>query len=69
MKQKAVSLKKVNKIDKPLANLTTMMKKKNQISKIKNKKGEITTTTKVIQGIIRDNFEKILKIDSLEILK
>jgi hypothetical protein len=29
MKQKAVSLKKINKIDRPLANLTKMMREKN----------------------------------------
>jgi hypothetical protein len=32
-------------IDKPLANLTTM-RKKTQISKIRNEKGEITRSTK-----------------------
>jgi hypothetical protein len=40
MKQKAGSLKKINKIDKPLANLTKMSRKKTQISKIRNTKGE-----------------------------
>jgi hypothetical protein len=39
MKQKAVSLKKINKIDKPLANLTKIRKEKTQIRKIRNKKG------------------------------
>jgi transcriptional accessory protein Tex/SPT6 len=37
---------KINKIDKPLANLTKMRKEKNQINKIINEKGEITTNTK-----------------------
>jgi hypothetical protein len=32
---------------------------KTQISKIRNKKGEITTNTKEIQGIIRDYFENL----------
>jgi hypothetical protein len=31
--------------------------KKTQISKIRNAKGEITTITKEIQGIIREHFE------------
>jgi hypothetical protein len=31
--------------------------KKTQISKIRNAKGEITTNTTEIQGIIRDYFE------------
>jgi hypothetical protein len=45
--------KKINKIDKPLANLTKMRRENTQISKIGNEKGEITTNTKEIQGIIR----------------
>jgi hypothetical protein len=36
-----------------------MKKEKTQISKIRNAKGEITTNTKEIQGIIRDFFESI----------
>jgi hypothetical protein len=35
---------KINKIDRPLANLTKM-REKTQISKIRNAKGEITTNT------------------------
>jgi hypothetical protein len=33
----------MNKIDKPLANLTKMRRGKAQVSKIRNLKGEITT--------------------------
>jgi hypothetical protein len=37
-----------------------MRREKTQISKIRNVKGEITTNTmEVIQGIIRDYFEKL----------
>jgi hypothetical protein len=36
-----------------------MKRKKNKISKIRNAKGEITTNTKEIQGIIRDYFTYI----------
>jgi hypothetical protein len=50
---KADSLKKMNKRDKTLANLTKMRMKKTQINKIKNEKGEITTNTKEIQGTKR----------------
>jgi hypothetical protein len=50
-------LKKINKIDRPLANLTKIRKEKTQISKIKNAKEEITTNTMEIQEIIRDYFE------------
>jgi hypothetical protein len=46
MKQKACSLRKINKIDRPLANLTEMRREKPQISKIRNAKGEITTNIK-----------------------
>jgi hypothetical protein len=39
-----------------------------QISKIRNKKGEITTNCKEIQGIIRDYFENLYsnKLENLE---
>jgi hypothetical protein len=40
MKQKAGSLKKLNKIDRPLANLTKMKREKTQISKIRKVKGD-----------------------------
>jgi hypothetical protein len=43
----------MNKIDRSLANLTKMRRKKAQISKIRNTKGEIKTNTKEIQGIMR----------------
>jgi hypothetical protein len=49
MKQKAGSLKYINKIDRPLANMTKMRREKTQISKIRNAKGEITTNTMEIQ--------------------
>jgi hypothetical protein len=39
MKQKSGSLKKINKINKPLANLTKMKREKTQNSKMRNKKG------------------------------
>ena len=44
---------KINKIDKPLANV---IKKKgeNQINKIRNEKGEVTTDNTEIQRIIRE---------------
>jgi hypothetical protein len=68
MKQKACSLRKINKIDRPLANLTEMRREKTQISKIKNAKGEITTNTMEIEGIIRDCLENLYskKFENLE---
>jgi hypothetical protein len=35
------------------------MREKTQIGKIRNEKGEVTTNTKEIQGIIRDYFKKL----------
>jgi hypothetical protein len=58
-KQKADSLKKINKIDKPLANMTKMRSEKTQISKIRNENGKKTINTKEIQGIIRDYFQNL----------
>jgi hypothetical protein len=67
-KQKAGSLKKINKIERLLANLTKMRREKTQISKIRNAKGEITTYTMEIQEIIRDYFENLYsnKFEDLE---
>ena len=42
-KDKSWFFKKINKIDKPLARLTKKKRKKNQINKIRNENGEITT--------------------------
>jgi uncharacterized coiled-coil DUF342 family protein len=60
--------KKINKIDKLLANLTKMRREKTQISKIRNKKGDITTNTKEIQEIIRNYIENLYsnKSENLE---
>jgi hypothetical protein len=45
-----------------------MRREKTQISKIRNTKGEITTNTMEIQGIIRDYFENLYsnKFENLE---
>ena len=44
----------MNKIDKPLARLIKKQREKNQINKIRNENGEITTDNSDIQRIIRD---------------
>ena len=44
---------RINKIDKPLANLIKKKREKTQINKIMNEKGEITTNTKEIQTILK----------------
>jgi hypothetical protein len=42
----------------PMANLMKMRREKTQINKIRNEKGEITTKTTEIHGIISTYFEK-----------
>ena len=44
-KPEAGSLKKINKIDKPLARLTKGLRDSIQINKIRNEKGDITSET------------------------
>jgi hypothetical protein len=39
------------------------MRKKTQINKIRNEKGDITTNTKEIQGIIRDALKTYMQIN------
>ena len=45
---------KINKIAKPLARLIKKKREKNQINKIGNEKGEVTTDNAEIRRIIRD---------------
>jgi hypothetical protein len=65
---KSLFFEKINLIDKPLANLTKIRKEKTQINKIRNEKGETTTNTKEIYGLIRDYFENLYlnKLENLE---
>ena len=48
---------KINTIDKPLARLIKKKREKNQINKIRNEKGEVTTDNEETQRIIRDYYE------------
>ena len=43
----------INKTDKPLARLIKKQREKNQINKIRNENGEITTDNTEIQRIMR----------------
>ena len=52
-KTKSWFFEKINQIDKPLARLIKK-KEKNQISKIRNEKGEVIADNAEIQRIIRD---------------
>ena len=58
---KAISwfFEKINKIDKPLARLIKNQREKNQINKIRNENGEITTDNTEIQRIIRDYYQQL----------
>jgi hypothetical protein len=65
---KSLFFEKINKIDKSLTNMNKTRREKTQISKIRNKKGDVTTNTKEIQGIIKDYFEDLYskKLENLE---
>ena len=59
---------KINKIDKPLARLIKRKREKNQINKIRDEKGEVTTDNAEIQRIIGDYYEQLYvnKMDNVE---
>ena len=50
---------KINKVGKPLARLIKKKREKNQINKMRNYKGEVTTDNAEIQSIIRDYYEQL----------
>ena len=66
-KTKSWCFEKMNKIDKPLARLNKKQTEKNQINKIRNENGEITTNTEILR-IIRDYYQQLYanKMDNLE---
>ena len=67
-KTKSWFFEKINKTEKPLARIIKKKREKNQINKIRNEKGEVTTDNAKIQRIIRDCYEKLYgnKMDNQE---
>ena len=59
---------KMNKIEKPLARFIKKQRKKAQINKIRNEKGEVAMDTTEIQSITRDYYKQLYanKMDNLE---
>ena len=55
-KTKILFFEKINKIDKPLARLIRKKREKNQMNKIRNENGEVTTDNTEIQRIIKDYY-------------
>ena len=59
-KTKSWFFERINKIDKPLVRLIKKQMEKNQINKIRNENGEITTDNTEIQRIIRDYYQQFI---------
>ena len=67
-KAKSWFFERINKIDKPLTRLIKKQREKNQINKIRNENGEITTNNAEIQKIRRDYYQQLYanKMDNME---
>ena len=67
-KTKSWYFEKINKINKSLARLIKKKRENNQVNKIRNEKGGVTTDNANMQRIIRDCCEQLYgnKMDNLE---
>ena len=67
-KTKSWLFQNINKIDKSLVRFIKKKREKNQINKIRNEKGEVTTNNLEIQRIVKDYYEQLYgnKMDNLE---
>ena len=67
-KTKSWFFEKINKIDKPLARFKKKKRKKTQMNRVRNEKGEVTTDPAEIQKTMRDCYKQQYanKMDNLE---
>jgi uncharacterized protein YpmS len=57
---------KINKVGKPIVNLTKRQRDSTQINKIRDKNGDITTDTEEIQRIIRSYFKSLENLNEMD---